>query len=174
MAFTFHDLDDETRRLMADEIDLDEETGTYLGVRLNGAGQAAWLELLRDACSHGDETTLVAALGAPGGSYLNQYELNPSTGAMDKKVPHNAAATLGEGEFNRFYIRALCVRAAGSGQALEVYRARPSGNPDPQSEAMIGHRVDPTTFLADLRAHKGVGTALGLPRPNSGLSVRLV
>lgn len=174
MAFTFHELDEETRRLMLGELDLDEGTEVFLSVRLNAAGMAAWPALLRDACSHGDDTTLVAALGGPGGPHFNQFEVNPSTGVADKRVPHNAAAVLGEGEFNRFYIRALCVRATSENKALEVYRARPSSRPDPVSEAKIGDRVDPTVLLADLRSHKGVNTALGIPRPNSGLSVRLV
>ena len=85
----------------------------------------------------------------------------------------DAAAVMAEGEFNRFYIRALCIRAIDEGRELEIYRARPSAKPDEASEAKIGDKPDPKALLADLRTSPGVGTALGLPRPGSGVSVRL-
>ena len=93
------------------------------------------------------------------------------------RVPYTAPMTLAEGEFNRFYLRGACLRAASevSRNMIEIYRARPSVNPRPQSEALIGTRLDPTILLSDLRDHIGVDTALRLPPgPNSGLSGRLV
>ena len=55
-----------------------------------------------------------------------------------------------------------------------VYRARPAENPRPESEALVETTVDPFDLLADLRAHPGEATELGIPAgPNSGISVRL-
>lgn len=173
MAFQFNDLDDETRRLMLAELDLDETTGLYEGPRLSAAGAAAWPGLLREAMATGSDASLVAVLGAPGGPYLNLKEVNPSTGAPTKDVPVNAAATLGEGEFNRFYMRALCRRAIDEGRGLRIYRARHAVEPSKSSEKKLNEPVDPAELLDDLRANKGANTIHGLGRPNSGLSVEL-
>jgi hypothetical protein len=97
------------------------------------------------------------------------------TGYTVSKVPRTAPITLAEGEFNRFYLRGLCQRAIeAGGPAIEIYRARASVTPRPESEAMIGRHLDADKLLVDLREHVGVDTALGLPPgPNSGLSGRL-
>jgi hypothetical protein len=87
----------------------------------------------------------------------------------------NAHEMLAEGEFNRFYIRGLCVRALADGiDEVVVYRAKAVQNARSESEGKIGQRVSADALLVDLRLHKGVDTALGLPPgPNSGLSVHL-
>jgi hypothetical protein len=123
----------------------------------------------------GNDETLAEHLNADG--RLNELEerRKPTGGVTMVKVPVTAAATLAEGEFNRFYIRALCRRAIEQGiPRLIVYRAKDVTSPRRESEQKIGTEVDPQQLLADLRAHPGVDTALGLPPgPNSGLSVRL-
>jgi hypothetical protein len=83
---------------------------------------------------------------------------------------------MAEGEFGRFYLRALCLRALADGtNHLVIYRAKAVMNPRPDSQAKIDTTIDAATLLADLRAHSGVDTALGLPPgPNSGLSARLL
>jgi hypothetical protein len=176
MPFAFENLDDRTRRLMIDEVDLDlRSAGTlYESDRLTVKGRAEWEDIFRKACEMGTDSLLADTLGAPGGAYISAREPDRKNGG-DKAVPFNAAVTMAEGEFNRFYIRALCVRASEDGLSLEIYRARPSANPDRESEAKIGLAPDPAAVLADLRSHQGVATALGLPaHPNSGLSVRLL
>jgi hypothetical protein len=176
MPFEFENLDDLTRSLMLDEVGIDLASGPlYESVRLTDAGAGAWENLFRAACQAGDDVTLVAALGVPGGPYIDALEPNPRAPGESKRVPSNAAATMAEGEFNRYYIRALCRRAMTDGARVQVYRARFSRNPDPESEAKIGTEPDPAAVLADLRASQGVATALGLPsHPNSGLSIRLL
>jgi hypothetical protein len=176
VPFNWENLDERTRQLMLAEIDRDLAEGMlYESVRLTASGAAAWESLFRAACQSGDDGTFAVALGAPGGPHIKAREPNPKSPiGDDKDVPYNAATTMAEGEFNRIYIRALCVRALEDGVSLEVYRARPSQNPDPVSEAKVGDSPDAAALLADLRSHQGVATALGLPpHPNSGLSVRL-
>ena len=87
----------------------------------------------------------------------------------------NAHQMLAEGEFNRFYIRALCVRASEDNNVeVIVYRAKAVENARSASQQMIGQRMSAEALLHDLRSSPGVDTALGLPPgPNSGLSVRL-
>ena len=64
---------------------------------------------------------------------------------------------MAEGEYNRFYIRALCVRAIEDSAKLEIYRARSSNRPDPASENLIGGSPDAQALLEDLRSHQGRG-----------------
>ena len=86
-----------------------------------------------------------------------------------------AADTLAEGEFNRFYLRALCRRAVEDGVPnLTVYRAKAVRVPRAESQALVGKAIGAQALLQDLRAHPGTDTALGLPPgPNSGLSAKL-
>lgn len=176
MAFNYHDLVDETRQMMLAELDLDlgQKAGLYEGPRLSAAGGAAWPGLLREAMAAGSDASLVAQLGNPGGRYLGLKEVNPNTGELTKDVPVNAAKTLGEGEFNRFYMRALCRRAISEDGGLKIYRARESATPSASSLKKIDQPVDPTELLDDLRANKGAKTVHGLGAPNSGLSVKLI
>ena len=176
MSFVLKNLDQRTRELMFDEVDRDVAEGRlYMSLRFTPAGMASWEMLFRAACQSGDEVSLTAALGAPGGVHLNAREASSTSISGDKAVPPNAAATVAEGEFNRFYIRALCRRALDDGAGLEIYRARASSNPDSASEAKIGELIDAQAVLDDLRVNIGVAPALGLPsHPNTGLSVFLV
>lgn len=175
MALTLVNLDDRTRKLMQDEMDADISAGTvYVSPRLNSAGKTNYAALLKQAAQVADDNWLANSL-RNGQMATHEPRRTPSGGTTSAKVPVTAPETLAEGEFNRYYIRALCLRAVADGiSSLVVYRARASANPRPESEARIGQAVDPHALLADLRAHQGVDTALGLPPgPNSGLSVRL-
>ena len=90
-------------------------------------------------------------------------------------IPDTANVTLCEGEFNRYYIRGVCLKAIEMGKGLvTAYRARHSANPRSESIALEGRSIDAKRLLEDLRANPGVDTAMGLPPgPNSGMSVKL-
>jgi len=90
-------------------------------------------------------------------------------------MPKNANATLCDGEFNRFYIRAACQKAISQEQKyITVYRARSSSNPRPESLRLENQQFEALPLLTDLQENLGVNTALGLPpEPNSGMSVKL-
>ena len=108
-------------------------------------------------------------------TYLNATEQRRTkNGYSTVKVPVTAHETLSEGEFNRFYIRALCLRAIAEESSLIYYRAKQVANPRSETQARIGKLADAQSLLSELRINPGVDTALGLPPgPNSGLSVRL-
>jgi hypothetical protein len=156
--FNFPELDSQTRALMLQEIDRDA-AAPYLSDRLTPKGRESFPELIRLAAATGTEQELVSELDAHG--------------LVAESAPRNAGELFGSSEFNRFYIRAICLRANahGSNDVL-IIRARPSKNPRPQSDARVGERMAAQTVLDDLRLHTGVGTALGVPEVNSGLSVR--
>ncbi len=172
----FEILDRQTRTAMAEELDLDlAQNSLYLSPRLNQAGLANYERLLRQAIESYDDQWLANQLRSNGYMKSQETRRKPRGGFSYAKVPITAPNTLAEGEFNRFYIRGVCVRALREGvEEVEVYRGKAVTNPRPQSNAMIGKRVSAQTLLNDLRQSPGVGPALGVPPgPNSGLTVRL-
>ena len=176
MALDLVNLDQRTREFMLLEIDLDVTVGTlYLGSYLSQKGQEEYEALLREAAASGNDSTLADALRHDGRMAQTTQRRKPKGGYTTVKVPVTAPEMLGEGEFNRFYLRALCRRAMEDGiSGLTVYRAKSVQTPRSESEAKIGASVEPSALLQDLRSSSGVDTALGLPPgPNSGLSARL-
>ena len=121
-----------------------------------------------------DDEWLANQLRRPG--MMNSHQTrNTKSGPIQVKVPFNAPDTLAEGEFNRFYIRALCLRAIDDASVrLVVYRAKSVAQPRPESEAAIGRTMDTHALLADLRANVGWETVLKIGQPNSGLTVKIV
>ncbi|MRS13260.1 MAG: hypothetical protein EG823_09395 [Actinobacteria bacterium] len=176
MPFEFKNLDERTRALMVDEIDLDAADGTlYLSDNLSPGGCQAYPALLRTAAESGDESTLASALASCLNSHEKPRKLKGGGFSKPPIMRANAHQMLAEGEFNRFYIRAICRRAIQDGiDEVVVYRAKPVEHARSESEAKIGERVSTEALLNDLRSHPGVDTALGLPPgPNSGLCVKL-
>jgi hypothetical protein len=169
-------LDERTRQLMLEEIERDVAEGTFfVSPRLSNTGQQNYLILLREAVRSHDAGWLADELRTRGRLERTEPRARPRGGFTTARVPRTAADTFAEGEFNRFYVRALCRRALEDGiPELIVYRAKPVRQPRPESEWMVGTHIEPQRLLADLRAHQGMEPALGLPPgPNSGLSVRL-
>ncbi|MFO1169617.1 MAG: hypothetical protein U1E49_01460 [Hyphomicrobiaceae bacterium] len=175
MGLQYANLDADTRGRMAAEIEADTKAGTlYISNYLSPRGAGEWPGLLLKAAQEHNDDWLAQQL-AGGGRLLQEVEKRkPKGGTTIASVPVTAPSTLAEGEFNRYYVRALCLRANEGSKVVEVYRARASEQPRPESEALIGKRLPATDLLEDLRKSPGVEASLGLARPNSGLSVRLV
>jgi hypothetical protein len=174
MTFRFDNLDEKTRNYMLEELKLDIENHTlFISPRLNPHGVERYPQILSDEIKDGNGGRLAIKLNE---GCLNETEQrrNPKGGFTTAKVPSNAHEMIAEGEFNRFYVRALCRRAIDENLRLVVYRAKSVSNPRTESEMKIGQTVDPYKLLQDLRENPGVDTALGVPNgPNSGLSVRI-
>jgi hypothetical protein len=176
MALRLENLDEATRHLMLEELDLDISEGRlYISPRLTTLGREQYPILLRQAFTGHDDPWLANSLSMGGMIKSEEQRRKPTGGYTIVKVPVTAPLTLAEGEFNRFYCRAVCRRALESGVGqVEIYRAKEVDKPRPASEAKIGARVSAQELLNDLRTHQGVEPALGLPPgPNSGLSVKL-
>jgi len=171
MALQYENLDSDTRGHMLIEVVEDVVNGDfYESPRLTEEGLRQWPELLRDAVEFHTDDWLAAQLNQLG--LLRAKE--PSGRGGWKKVPHNAAQTLAEGEFNRYYARGLCLRAIRDKQQVQVYRGKAVSNPRSRSLALLGMVLDPEALVTDLRQSKGVEPALGLPPgPNSGLTIKL-
>ena len=164
------------RSLMLQEFDADVKGGTvYRSPRLKPTAHQIYFVLMRYAIDAGDSATLARSIQV--GAYLQStyQRRKPKGGYSTVKMPSNAHTTLAEGEFNRFYLRGLCLEAIQQRNMIEVYRAKAVRQPRSASQALIGTQFNPTQLLTDLRTHIGVDTALGLPSgPNSGLSGKMV
>ncbi|HEY0193139.1 MAG TPA: hypothetical protein VGC42_18605, partial [Kofleriaceae bacterium] len=104
----------------------------YESARFNQAGRDGWLALLLEAAKSHNEHWLAFQLEAK--AMMKDFEGadTPSGGYTTKHVPHTAAQTMAEGQFNRFYILGLCRKARAAGHTqLVVYRAKAVVNPRP-------------------------------------------
>lgn len=161
---------------MVAEIERDVAAGTlFLSDNLNPRGRVDYPSLLRNAARTGNDVTLAADINSRLNTHEKPRQLKSGGFSKPPVMRSNAHEMLAEGEFNRFYIRAVCLRAIEDGIAqVIVFRAKQVEHPRSESEAKIGHAVSAEQLLADLRVHPGVDTALRLPPgPNSGLSVHL-
>lgn len=172
--FTFENLDEATRAGMLEAIEEAARTNNvYYSTRFNDAGHKQWLPLLRQAAQEQNEHWLAYQLEANG--LMKDFEgaQKPTGGYTIKHVPHTAAETMSEGQFNRFYILGLCKRARAEGiPELVVYRARESADPRPGSQTLVGARLSVEELESQLKETKASFKS-PLVKPNSGLSVRL-
>lgn len=171
---TYQNLNPEIRELMHTEIQSDLSSHRlYESKYFNENGKSKYPELLTLAAKSGDSDTLSSSL-INHDCFKEKTERTTKKGISMVKVPTTASKTLSEGEFNRFYIRAVCIYAIENNRNIVVYRARQSSNPRAESESLIGTNPIPSSLLEDLRTNIGVDTALGLPQgPNSGLSIKI-
>jgi hypothetical protein len=155
---------------MINEMEHDIENGTlYFSKRFNAQGRERYVELLRQALSSGNEESLADSLSQNG--CFEEFE---KRGEKLVKVPVTAPKTFSDGEFNRFYMRALSVHAKETKRLIVVYRANSTVNPRTESEALIGVEFNSEDLLKHLRSGPEVDAILGLPPgPNSGLSIKL-
>jgi hypothetical protein len=159
---------------MLDEVKLDtSQKKLNFGKRLNERGLQEYQALLIDAVTSQTEDWLANQLKAK--QCMKTHETRETKkGVINVAVPVTAAETFAQGEFNRFYIRGLCLRAIDNEvDEVEVYRAKYSENPRPESEQMIGKRFKSKEVLDALRISIGTATALGFPDPGTGLTIKL-
>ena len=174
MPLKYDNLDPTTRRYALEELERDVERGTVIAShRLRPGSEARYLELLREALKYYDDQWLEERVG----ELLEPTErrTTPGGGQTRVKMPENAARMLAEGDFNRYYMRGVSARALAEGRReVEVYRARLSERPRPESSAIEGERLPAADVLEQLRGitADSRGDTM-LARPNSGMSVRL-
>ena len=175
MPLKYDDLDPATRRHAIAELDADIASGAFHpSDRLRPTAIADYQRLLRDAIRYYDDLWLEQHAG----DLLVDFEPRHtrSGGQTTAKVPEMAPRMLAEGDFNRYYMRGVALRAIEEGrQVVEVYRARLSLEPRAESAELEGHRLAAREVVDYLRGQRVEDpTVARLARPNSGLSIRLV
>jgi hypothetical protein len=163
MGLHYEQLDRETRRLMLEELALDEREGeVYRSQRLVRDREPHYLALLRAAFVSETDDWLAHQLSEQ--KLLEEHELRrtPTGDVSIARVPATAE-------------RALCRRVEETpGSVLEIVRAKEVETPRPESARRVGQEVSAVVLLADLRTGTRVDAALGVPSgPNSGLTVRM-
>ena len=170
--YHFPNLDPQTRLLMLLELDRDINNGLfYEPESLNTYGKYEYKSLLRTAFEKGSvgslETSLIPA-------YFN------TTFKNGRKVPMNMRSMLAFSDFNRYYVRALFIRAIQENRYLTVYRARESTNQRNESIVRVGtvyakkeRLIELLAILRDYRLLFKRGNGIDFMKPNSGLSVML-
>jgi hypothetical protein len=154
------------RQLMLEEVDQDLSRGElYRSRYFTKDGADAYPDLLKLMIKDRSPGLFVEALEHP--SFFRQ-ELN------GRRVPSSAARMFGEAEFNRYYIRAVCIEALRRGQsAVTIYRAKDTDEHRDKSDRLVAKEIDAEFLLHDMRTSQGKKTKSGLLGPNSGLSVHL-
>jgi len=174
MKFNFTNLDDQTRILMKEEITRAADNNEiYFSARFNDIGSSNWVSWLTEAAESHDEHWLAYQIEASGGMKDFEGRAKPTDGYTVAHVPHTAAETMAEGQFNRFYIAGVCRRAIETGQSdVTIYRARHRGDPRPESRALEGTTTNARALLEQVRG-KQTSFGCAVLKPNSGLSVQL-
>src|SRR3954465_758975 len=175
MPLQYEKPDPTTRRYAYAELEQDLRNGTYHNSeRLRPEAVAEYQRLLSEALRYYDDRWLEERTG----DLLVESESRRTRtgGTTTARVPHMAARLVAEGDFHRYYMRGIALRASEEGrQILEIYRARLSLEPRPESVSVEGSRVPAAEVLAHLRGPLSPNVSVApLGRTNSGLSVKLV
>lgn len=175
MGLNYKELSGNIRDLMLEELNQDVSSNNLLKSGwLTNLGQSEWESLIRKAIEVGSDDSLAMELRLGGRLKVTAERKKPTGGFTTYKLPPHAAEIIAEGEFNRYYVRAICRQAIKDGRVeVEVYRAKQVVVPRPESEQKIGSLFDANAVLTDLRHSVGLEPALGIPSgPASGLSVK--
>src|SRR3954471_16148717 len=175
MPLQYESLDPTTRRFAIAELDADVASGAYhTSERIRPTAIAEYQRYLHEALRYYDDRWLEEHAS----DLMIDFEPRRTRGGGQTavKLPQMASRMLAEGDFNRYYMRGVALRAIEEGrQVVEVYRARLSLEPRPESAEAEGQRVQAKEVLDYLRGVTNEPPdAVRLGRPNSGLSVRLV
>ncbi len=125
----YEELDETTRKWMAEEMEMEEAEQPYRSPALSRKGQEEFAPLLKDAIEHGDDGSLASSLIRA--DMWNEFEPLPQ-GGVGRIDPARAAAVLARVEFNTWYVRGLCRRLLEEGEEhCQIYRAwEGDGSPD--------------------------------------------
>lgn len=167
MHLHFDDLDGLTRLLALDELWRDGAASClYRSPRLTDAGWRDWPVLLQLALLDAEPKALATALRREG--RMRELDLR------GRPLPPDAPRVLADGEFNRYYCRAVCRRALAQGSAqVQVFRAREVLEPRRSSQEILGMLMDAAWLLDDLRRHPAHAIGRVPGGPGSGISVRI-
>jgi hypothetical protein len=176
MSLNLVDLDQRTRQLMLQELEMEIAQGTLsISPYLTLIGREFYPSLLRKAIRSQDEVWLVGTLRGAGLIELLERKTLPNGIVEISTGPGLSVATLVEREFNRLFCCALCLRAMEDHiPHVSVYRAKQVECAGVESEDKVGQQFEPQLLLENLRALRAAEPALGISHElDSGLSIKL-
>ena len=177
MAFEFKNLDTDTRRMMVTEFQRDFHSGSwYKSNRLSDTGIREYPALLLNSFLNGTIESFENSI-VPARHLKCAENYTKDFGAGARNMPSNAPKTLA-GEFNRYYMIAICRRAIIENRKIRIYRGRASSTPRESSEKLIGKLISPNELLSTLKpipSDRGlVWSPKQIIQPNSGLTLELI
>lgn len=171
--YHFPNLDTKTRSIMINELERDFKNGLfYEPSSIKPEYINSYQLLLRKYFEIGHVEGLEKALTP---SFFNSIDKN------GRKSPSNIAQIIAFTDFNRYYVRAILVRAINEGKSVSSYRAKQSQQERKESKMMISRCYSDKRTLAqllhvlsDYRLLFSASSCVDFMKPNSGLSLRLV
>lgn len=174
MGLFYEDLDTTTRGFMIQELNVGNP---YQSPRLTERGLDLWPQLLSEACRYNDDIWLEEQLVLNELFKTHEFYIRNGIRYRRRINAKKSAQMLAEGEFNRYYLRGICLRAQHEGfEKLTVYRGKEVSTPRAESEAKIGTDIEANALLTTLRSHDfvSVDSAFSIPSgPNSGLTAKI-
>lgn len=169
--YYFQNLDEQTRLIMISELESDFKTGLFYDPKsLTSTGMFTYKRLLKECFATGTPETLQQKL-----SQSDFREKND----RGRKIPSNVRETLAFNDFNRYYIRAMLIRALNENKKLCVYRAKQSMHERQQSKLATNKvyfdKLEIKKLLELCRDYRKLfrsNTQTELLKPNSGLSLK--
>lgn len=169
--YYFPNLDEQTRLIMISELESDLKTGLFYEPKsLTSTGMFKYKRLLKECFSTRTPETLQQKLSQ------SDFREKDDRG---RKIPSNVRETLAFNDFNRYYIRAILMRALNENRKLCVYRAKQSMHERQQSKLIMNkvyfdkQEIKQLLELCrDYRKLFNPNIQTELLKPNSGLSLK--
>ncbi|PZQ47234.1 MAG: hypothetical protein DI551_03650 [Micavibrio aeruginosavorus] len=165
MGLNYTQLNESVRRFMLLEFD---QGGHYISPRLNEAGRARWLPLLRDALQYHTDLWLERELIRRNCFLAAEMFKSPMGGKTITRAinKEQSAKALAEGEFNRFYLRGLCLAAKARDYShVIVTQGKVLPGITNLAQKSVGSALSVEPLLESLRnnSYKRTDLALGAP-----------
>ena len=166
-------LDTSIRQIMDEEFKQDKQRNRlYSSPRLNDVGNKVYPDLLEKALLNGSDRSFANDLRDYNTLKNTEKMVNPFGGIRESKIPSDAPDNLAKGEFQRYYIRALCRKAIDQGiKRLQIISEKPIDALPDEVKVKIGRTVNPKDILEDLRENDYTRTRFGILEPASDLSL---
>ncbi len=171
--YYFPNLDNNTRLIMINELEHDFKNGLfYEPSSIKSEYINSYKLLLRKFFEVGHVESLEKALTPLFFNSKDKY---------GRKIPSNIAQTIAFSDFNRYYVRAILIRAINKNKRVCIYRAKKSLNQRSESKALINKcYFEKQTFeqmlkiVRDYRILFFSQSKITFLQPNSGLSLKLI
>lgn len=171
--YYFPNLDDTTRLNMISELEQDLQNGLfYIPVSIKPDFVPTYKKFLRKTFERGTVESLQQELSQ---NFFKDKDKN------GRKIPSNIREMVTFSDFNRYYSRAILVRAIDEEKSVKIYRAKNSVYERQESKQQINRSFSTLSTLKyllhtlrDYRILFSGKTELDYMKPNSGLSLMLM